>query len=495
MDIKQISITTSQKLHAHKKKRNVTPGRLAVMDIGSNAIRAVVYQDHSLGAEEIYNEKFRSDLNSLLDSDVIDIKHQVYLILQYFCHIFSQLEVTDIKCVATAVLRNRSNADEFCQLVKNRYNLDIVVLSGAEEAYLTASGLSLGIPEANGVIADLGGGSLELAEIINSEIDNLASYPLGTKILDRDALTEEKIIEVIKQRLPTRTQHSNLYLIGGGFRILGRKYIEISKYPLKNLHNLAINQQELMEFLTQVEKQPTTSLYGSVRKLNPNAITLLKSLVSIFDPQKLIVSNYGLKEGVRYMCIDKSEKKHNIILARALSLTNTPSSKIDSLVAYRSLIEPLMIEPTPCALQAIELSIIFITHFRNIDRTLIANFASEYIMVSDIPFSHKQRVMIALVLAQFFAQKEGLFIINLAKKILNKADYMNCQIIASALAVASKVDGPEFIQPSFKFAIKNDFIELNANFILPKHIFNKACYYIKSIASARHHALRASKNK
>lgn len=492
MDIKQIVSATYSKLYAKTPPSKTPTGRLAIMDIGSNAIRAVVYQDHSLGAEEIYNDKFRSDLNSLLDSDVIDIKHQVYLVLQYFCHIFKQLNVTSIKCVATAVLRNRINAAEFCDLVNNRYNFEIIILTGSEEAYLSAAGLSLGIPEANGLIADLGGGSLELAEIIDSEIDNLASYPLGTKILERDSLSQQDITQTIEARLPTQEKHQNLYLIGGGFRILGRHYIELCKYPLKNLHNLSIEYDVLLEFLDKVEKESAQnqSGYYNVKTPDLNAIASLRALLQLFTPQRVIISNYGLKEGVRYMCIPGTEKKYNIILARAVSLTNTPTNKIDSLPSYRSLIEPLLIDSTPCTLQAIELSVIFITYFRNIDRTLLANFASEYIMVSDIPFTHKQRVMIALILAQFFAQKEGLFIINLSKKILDKVEYMNCQTIAAALAIANKVDGPEFLTPTFSFELKNNFIELNTSFILPKTIFYKSCQYIKSIASARHHALK-----
>ena len=84
--------------------------RSAIMDIGYNAIRAVVYEDESLGAPVIFSNKFKSDILSLLTNDSLDIKHQTYLSIQYFLYIFKKLEVSNINCVATAVLRNHPRA-------------------------------------------------------------------------------------------------------------------------------------------------------------------------------------------------------------------------------------------------------------------------------------------------------------------------------------------------------------------------------------------------
>lgn len=485
MSIKSLSTELLSKLGStasHQKD-----GRLAIIDIGSNAMRAVVYADHSLGAEEVYNEKFRSDLGSLLDSDNINIKHQTYLVLQHFCHIFEQLNVTDIKCVATAVLRNRNNGAELCALIKQRYKIDVIILTGMEEAYLTASGLTLGIPDARGVVADLGGGSLELAEIADFEIDNLASYPLGTRMLD-EMSDENTIIDTIKSKMHNH-DCENLYLIGGALRLLGRKYIDFVRYPLKNLHNLSIDQQDLLVFLEKIDGIRQINKFHNAGTVDNNAILVLKALVKLFNPRQVIISNYGLKEGVRVLCSNKKQDGvGNIILARALSITGTPKAKIHSLSAYTELIKPLLLLPDTCTLVVIELSVLFIHFFKNIDRTLLANFASEYIMVSDIPFTHRQRVMLALILAQFFVQNEGLFIINLAKKMISKEDYANCQIIASALAIANKVDGPEFSKPTFKFKLLGSRIEIDTNLLLPKATFEKVYYCIKAIAMARQHS-------
>ena len=210
--------------------------RHAIIDIGSNAIRAVVYEQNSLSASEVYNEKFRSDLLGLLDLSDLDVKHGVYLVVQHFVHIFKQLKVGTVKCVATAVLRNHINSPAFVELIKRKYNIEIEVISGEKEAYLTAAGLIMGINKAEGLAADLGGGSLELAEIRNKEVGRRKSLALGTNIIDLE-ISETEVKNIISNSFEYN-KYPSLYLIGGAFRMLGRAYMEFTRYPLKNLHNL-----------------------------------------------------------------------------------------------------------------------------------------------------------------------------------------------------------------------------------------------------------------
>jgi exopolyphosphatase/guanosine-5'-triphosphate,3'-diphosphate pyrophosphatase len=99
--------------------------RCAIMDIGYNAIRAVVYEDNTLGAPEIFNNKFKNDILSLLSHESFDVKHQSYLSIQYLLHVFKRLEVTDINCVATAVLRDHPRANDFISFIKNKYKREL----------------------------------------------------------------------------------------------------------------------------------------------------------------------------------------------------------------------------------------------------------------------------------------------------------------------------------------------------------------------------------
>ena len=95
--------------------------RLGIIDIGYNAIRAVVYEDNVIGAPEIFNGKFKNDILSLLMHEELDIKHQAYLSINYILHIFKKLQVNRIRCVATAVLRGQPRADVFVEFIKKKY--------------------------------------------------------------------------------------------------------------------------------------------------------------------------------------------------------------------------------------------------------------------------------------------------------------------------------------------------------------------------------------
>ena len=275
--------------------------RSAIIDIGYNAIRAVVYENNNLGAPEIFNSKFKNDILSLLTSESIDIKHQAYLSIQYLLHIFEKLEVTNIKCVATAVLRNHPRANDFIKHIENKYNFDIDIISGEEEARLTAIGLISSIKDANGIAADLGGGSLELMEITNNEIGRLDSFELGTKMISsRNIANEEAIMTIIKDYYDY-PNYETLYLIGGALRFIGRLYIDFVQYPMKNLHNLEISTKDFLSYLNKLElsSQDTKNKLGR-RRINTNALFVAKAMISIFQPKKIVISTYGLKEGVRF---------------------------------------------------------------------------------------------------------------------------------------------------------------------------------------------------
>lgn len=78
--------------------------RRAILDIGYNAIRTVVYDNENIGSPEILNIKFRNDMLNLLEGESLDIRHQTYLNIGYFLHIFKNLQVEKINCVATELL-------------------------------------------------------------------------------------------------------------------------------------------------------------------------------------------------------------------------------------------------------------------------------------------------------------------------------------------------------------------------------------------------------
>ncbi|WP_341748638.1 Ppx/GppA phosphatase family protein [Candidatus Tisiphia endosymbiont of Sialis lutaria] len=467
--------------------------RSAIIDIGYNAVRAVVYECDRLGAPEIFNDKFKSDIINLLNLDNLEVKHQAYLSLQYLVHIFDRLSVTDVKCVATAVLRGHPRAEEFREIVKREFNIDIEIISGEREAYLTAAGLISGINDACGIAADLGGGSLELVQIKDKKVGILKSLPLGTSLITTSITTNLVTnthfdnIDIISQMIKKEFEGlhcPNLYLIGGALRLMGRSYMEFIHYPLKNLHNLEINRKEFelyLERLAHVNMLKTQ--YKS--KIHGNAILVAQSMLNVFSPEKVIISNYGLKEGVRFDCLPEEEQQKDIIYERIKTLVNFDEATCN-IKNYTEVIRPILIKPDTTTISIIALVVMLAQYNKNIDRTLRSNFIVEFILSSDIPFTHRQRLMMSNALALSYTSKSDTYINRLAKRMIDQYDYCNSHVIGNFIKIAREIDGPRFQSPSFSFELKNDkYIEISTLNILPKPVFTKLCEYLKAIGFAR----------
>lgn len=447
--------------------------RLGIIDIGYNAIRAVVHKSNTIGAPEIFNNKFKNDILTLLTQEELDIKHQAYLSINYILHIFTRLQVTEIKCVATAVLRDHPRSRAFIEFIKEKFNLTIEVISGEREAYLTAVGLISGISDVNGVAADLGGGSLELIEINNRLIGKLSSLALGTKIITTRKLQNlEDITRIIRDEYGNY-QYENLYLIGGALRFICRFFIEFNKYPLKNLHNLSISRADFSLYLKSIKEFQRTKFKLNSRTLNPNAIIVAQAMLEVFQPKNIIVSIFGLKEGVRYEILPEIEKNQDIVLQKVVYCCQYElgSTNFDK---YYEIIEPL-VEETKDLSQLLKLAIILQSLNKYFDQTLSPKAISEFILNSEIPFTHRQRLMIALILSYSSNFKPDVELIKISKKLLCKQDFKNSQILGYFIRIAKDIDGFNFTEPSFTITIKNSYLEIITKDILPRPIFESIC--------------------
>ncbi len=457
--------------------------RLGIIDIGSNAIRAVVHESNTIGAPEIFNNKFKNDILTLLTQEELDIKHQAYLSINYILHIFTRLQVTEIKCVATAVLRDHLRSKAFIEFIKEKFNLTIEVISGEREAYLTAVGLISGISDVNGVAADLGGGSLELIEINNRLIGKLSSLALGTKIITTRKLQNlEDITRIIRDEYGNY-QYENLYLIGGALRFICRFFIEFNKYPLKNLHNLSISRADFSLYLKSIKEFQCNKFMLNSRTLNPNAIIVAQAMLEVFQPKSIIVSIFGLKEGVRYEILPDIEKNQDIVLQKVVYCCQYElgSTNFDK---YYKIIEPL-VEETKDLSQLLKLAIILQSLNKYFDQKLSPKAISEFILNSEIPFTHRQRLMIALILSYSSNFKPDVELIKISKKLLCKQDFKNSQIFGYFIRIAKDIDGFNFTEPSFTITIKNSYLEIITKDILPRPIFESICNKLKSIAYIR----------
>jgi exopolyphosphatase/guanosine-5'-triphosphate,3'-diphosphate pyrophosphatase len=151
-----------------------SPGRLyngpplAVVDIGSNSVRLVVYERLSRSPTALFNEKALCGLGrevqttGLLPADAVE---QALAALKRYRALCTTMGAKQVLAIATAACRDAKNGRAFIKLAERTIRADIDVLSGAREAELTALGVISGVHQPDGVVGDLGGGSLELIDI------------------------------------------------------------------------------------------------------------------------------------------------------------------------------------------------------------------------------------------------------------------------------------------------------------------------------------------
>lgn len=288
--------------------------RTAIIDIGSNSVRLVVYDGPRRIPFTLFNEKVMAGLGADLGkTGRIGAKAMARGIaaLERFAQLCVGMAVDELSCVATAAVRDASNGAEFIERA-SEIGLTVRVLSGAEEGLASAHGLLSGMPTADGIMGDLGGGSLELVRVRPDGVGKAVSLPLGVfrigdirrggrrALSDRiDALLEESGWADIEKGLP-------FYLIGGSWRALARLDSHLTDYPLPVLHHYEMAPDRpamLLKWLETAQKANLKSLPGvSNARLPglPDAAHLLCAVVERLASPHLTVSAFGLREGLLY---------------------------------------------------------------------------------------------------------------------------------------------------------------------------------------------------
>ena len=156
--------------------------RVGVVDVGSNSVRMVVFDGAARSPAYFYNEKVLAGLGQgLVQSGRLNPQGKVRALaaLERFAALARGMELPPLSCVATAAVRDAEDGPEFRAEAEARTGLKLWVIDGLQEARLSAQGVLLGWPEAEGLVCDIGGNSMELAEVSGGQVGRRASSPLG----------------------------------------------------------------------------------------------------------------------------------------------------------------------------------------------------------------------------------------------------------------------------------------------------------------------------
>lgn len=155
---------------------------IGVIDIGSNSVRLVVYEGAVRSPTPLFNEKVLCGLGrsvATTGSLAPEAVERAIHALVRFKAIARVLGVKNIKAIATAAVREATNGVEFIARGEAAAGVHIEVLSGETEARLAAQGIMMGFVSPDGIAGDLGGGSLELIDVVGETLRDAATLPLG----------------------------------------------------------------------------------------------------------------------------------------------------------------------------------------------------------------------------------------------------------------------------------------------------------------------------
>lgn len=288
--------------------------RVAIIDIGSNSVRLVVYDGPRRIPFTLFNEKVLAGLGAdlgttgRLGADAMD---RSLLALARFRRLCADMDATDIRCVATAAVRDATNGQAFVERVAE-IGLSVRVLSGEEEGRASALGLISGMPDADGIMGDLGGGSLELVRVRNGEILRALSVPLGVlrvreiRARGKNALAEKVAAALSHPDWRKDGQNLPFYMVGGSWRALARVDMLAQDYPLPIFQGYEMAParvpalQTLLANVDRATLKAVPSLSGGRIPNLPDAAAVLGEIVANLKSSRLVVSAYGLREGLLF---------------------------------------------------------------------------------------------------------------------------------------------------------------------------------------------------
>lgn len=305
--------------------------RIAIIDIGSNSVRLVVYQGAARLPAILFNEKVMAGLGrGLSETGTIGASSLAMArsALARFALLAREMQVSELRTVATAAVREASNGAELIDAAE-ALGLDVELLTGEEEATASGMGVLSGIPEADGIVGDLGGGSLELVRVVAGTVTGRVSFPLGVLRLEairtRGKGTLDREVGKLIDEAGWRGRGKDLpfYLVGGSWRSLAKLDMHLSGYPLPIVHQypLALDRiAELGRMLGLVSKADLKAIpdLSSARvPMLGNATALLVSVLKHLGSCETMVSAYGLREGLLFQRLSIQERQEDPLIAAA----------------------------------------------------------------------------------------------------------------------------------------------------------------------------------
>jgi exopolyphosphatase / guanosine-5'-triphosphate,3'-diphosphate pyrophosphatase len=308
----------------HKKYR-------AIIDIGSNSIRLVIYGGAPRAPIALYNEKFSAGLGrGVLANGALDAEASTGALkaLARFAVLVELMDVKSLQVAATAAVRDASNGKAFLKQIK-ALGLPVELLSGEEEAVAAGYGVLAALPFADGIAVDLGGGSMELVRISGGKVHEVISLRLGilrvAEIAAGGADQLRKYLQNLAADIPWLWNANDLplYLVGGSWRALARVHLKMTQAQLPVIGNHIIPRKDIKALVSAVTNMSADdlkmipSMPSSRIAMLADTAHLLGALQDIISPSEMVVCAFGLREGLLFQQLKPDQRSEDPLIAGA----------------------------------------------------------------------------------------------------------------------------------------------------------------------------------
>lgn len=438
-----------------KIKRRQEP--VGIVDIGSNSIRLCVYDGAARVPVPLFNEKAVCGLGQGLGAsgrlNPEGVEHALSVVGR-FAELSRAMEVERLDILATAAVRDATDGAAFVGEVQRRYGVEVKILSGGQEAKLAALGVLCGTPDADGIVADLGGGSLELITVSGGEVGSHVTLPLGLLRLSEasgdDRAKAGAIVEKNLAGIPWLGEGKgrSLYAVGGAWRAIARICIAQTHHPLTVLDNFSLDAKEALRIIDLISNQSKKSLEKvpgvSKKRVQglPLAAQVLEKVVRATNPARLVFSIYGMREGQFYKRLPEKLRAELplISVCRNLALMNSRFPEHgDEVMAW---MRPLFPNETEHEAVLRHAACLVSDIFWNEHPDYRAEQA--FLKILRLPFMgvpHAERAAIAFTVLTRYQGDEDNPQVQKAIALLDEAALTRCRITGLALRLAHTVSG------------------------------------------------------
>jgi len=321
-----------------------------IVDIGSNSVRLVVYDQLGRAPLPRFNEKSLCRLGEGL-AETGEIRPENFRrtveATRRFAAIAEAMHVAELDVTATEAIRRAVNGPELAAAIERESGLKVRVLAGHEEAYYSTLGVISGFYRPVGTVGDMGGGSLEVALALDDRVGDVSvSLPLGA--LPVEALlaagreeAKKEVDERLRAGLPMTLSKPTFYAVGGGWRALAKAHMTQTKAPVRVTHGYALSAAEAREFAKSIWRAApakpgaTPGVQSRRARSLPSAALALDRVLKRLQPEKVVFSALGLREGLLYDKLPNAERYRDPLVEGA-RLIGLQASRVPEFAAALS---------------------------------------------------------------------------------------------------------------------------------------------------------------